>query len=92
MYENQRAPLWPIHDQTLVFDVVNQRQVAWLDGRVILPEGSSIELFDAESNTHGTATVRGVRLLNGTDTIAHQVCLDCEVEKLWWNAFDSRNE
>jgi hypothetical protein len=92
MYENRDSPLWPVHEQTLAFDAERHRQVAWLNGRVILPLGSEIDLFDAETNSQGTATVTGVRLVNGTETVPHQVCLDCDVDDGWWSAFDSRDE
>lgn len=92
MYENHNAPVWPLGERTLVFDAENQRQVAWLEGRLVLPVGSEVELFDPDTSSHGTATVTGIRLLNGTEEAPHQVCLDCSVDSRWWSAFDGRIE
>jgi hypothetical protein len=75
-----------LNHQTLLFDPMSNRQVASLDGRFIFPVGSEIELYDPDRNAHGTATVIKIRLLNGTDTVSHQVCLDVDVDGRWWNA------
>jgi len=88
MYEDGIAPEWGLNEKTLVFDLVRSRQVAWLSGRLALPVGSKVELFDPDTNTHGTATVTGIRLLNGTSHVPNQVCLDCEVESRWWEGVD----
>ncbi|PZE69313.1 hypothetical protein DEJ27_08495 [Curtobacterium sp. MCPF17_018] len=90
MYEKRQAPTFPLNDQTLVFDVDRQRQVAYLDGRLPLPLASTIELYDEATNSHGTATVVGVRLLNGTADVPNQLCLDVTVEDRWWARFDER--
>ena len=85
MYENGAIPLFPVNDRTLVFDPINARQVAELDGRVILPVGAEIELYDAGTHAHGSATVTKVRFLNGSDDLPNQICLDVEVEDRWWD-------
>jgi len=90
MYEKRQAPTFPLNDQTLVFDVDRQRQVAYLDGRLSLPLAATIELYDEATNSHGTATVVGVRLLNGTTDVPNQICLDVTVENDWWARFDER--
>jgi hypothetical protein len=84
MYEDGTYPTWPLNDQTLLFGPATNRQVASLDGRIVFPVGSEIELYDSGRNAHGTATVIKIRLLNGTDTVPHQVCLDVEVDDRWW--------
>ena len=86
MYEKGLAPLWAVNERTLIFDPTSGRQVAFLDGRVVLPVGSEIELYDAEQHAHGTATVVKVRLLNGTSKVPNQVCLDVQVDDRWWDA------
>lgn len=91
MYENRNAPVFPLNDRTLVFDVERQRQVAWLDGRLPLPSGSQVELFDPDTSTYGTATVTGIRLLAGSGNTPNQVCLDCTVDDRWWKRFDERD-
>lgn len=73
-----------VKQETLVFDLENQRQVMWLEGSHVLPPGSLIELYNERNHSHGTATVQRVRLLaepKGTTT----VCLDCEVDERWWD-------
>ncbi|OUE29961.1 hypothetical protein BFL35_12580 [Clavibacter michiganensis] len=91
MYSDEAAPVFPLNQETLVFDVKRHTQVAWLDGRLVLPIGSKIELFDPATSTHGTAVVVGVRLLNGTSKVPNQVCLDCEVEARWWEPVEERH-
>lgn len=85
MYENGTFPTWPINGKTLVFDPENNRQVTEFDGQLILPIGSTIELYNPDNNAHGTATVIGVRVLNGTAQVPNQICLDVEVEDRWWD-------
>lgn len=70
--------------------VDRQRQVAYLDGRLSLPLAATIKLYDGATNSHGTATVVGVRLLNGTAEVPSQLCLDVTVENGWWARFDER--
>jgi hypothetical protein len=88
MYEDGIAPKWGLNEKTLVLDRVRSRQMAWLSERLPLPVGSKIELFDPDMNTHGTATVTGIRLLNGTSHVPNQVGLDCGVEPRWWHGVD----
>lgn len=90
MYERRQAPTFPLNDKTLVFDVDRQRQVAYLDGRLSLPLAATIELYDEATNSHGTATVVGARLLNGTADVPNQLCLDATVKNGRWARFDER--
>ncbi|KAA0960808.1 hypothetical protein FQ142_07960 [Microbacterium sp. ANT_H45B] len=90
MYESSAYPVWPVHEQTLVFDVNHNRQVCAFDERVVLPVGATIELYDEDKNAHGTATVVGVRMLNGNAKIKNQICLDVEADKRWWDAHPVR--
>jgi hypothetical protein len=86
MYENGVYPTWPLNEHTLVFDPATNRQVTSFEGRLVLPIGATIELYDADKSAHGTATVIGVRVLNGTPATPNQICLDVEVEDRWWDA------
>lgn len=86
MYESGSYPTWPLNEETLVFDPTNSRQVTSFSGQLVLPVGSTIELYDADKNAHGTATVTGIRVLNGTAGIPNQICLDVEVDDRWWDA------
>lgn len=61
--------------RTLVFNLKENEQIFWLDGVVVLPVGSEIELMDPNVN----AKVVRVRLLAGGDNVTHDVCLDVEV-------------
>ena len=87
MYEGSAYPTWPVHETTLVFDVKADRQVCEFDQRLVLPVGSTIELYDEEKSAHGTATVVGVRMLNGSAKVGlkHQICLDVEADQRWWD-------
>lgn len=90
MYENGIAPTWTVNGQTRVYDPETNRTVATLQGHMILPVGSEIELYDPDTNSHGTATVIKIRLLNGTPSTPNQICLDVEVDDRWWDAHPHR--
>lgn len=74
-----------IASKTLVYDKGNEAQVMWLEGSVALPVGSQIELYSERGFPHhGTATVKGVRLLAAaTPTSSAQICLDVSVTDGW---------
>ncbi|GEL74635.1 hypothetical protein [Myxococcus virescens] len=80
------APTLSLKRKTLVFDQRVNKQVAWLDGVVVPPIGSKIEL--AEPNVTGFVT--GIRLMLGQpggDThseIPSNVCIDVEIPEEWW--------
>lgn len=85
MYIDAAYPKWPVNEETLVFDTIVQRQVCAFEGRVILPVGATIELYDEDITAHGTAVVVGVRMLAGAGDVANQICLDVETEQRWWD-------
>ena len=86
MYENDDVPPWSLDANTRVYDPANNRPVGTFKGHVTLPVGTEIELYDPDTNSHGTATVIKVRVLNGHGTVPPQICLDVEVESRWWDA------
>ena len=65
---------------TIVHDRARDRQVMRIQGTVVLPVGSEIELTDPNL----TATVTGIRLLAGDAFTAAYVCLDVEVPGEYW--------
>ena len=77
-------PRYNVGTWTVVHDVESQEAIMQLDGVIVLPVGSTIELI----HPNRTARVVGVRLLapatwspDQGDKAVH-VCLDVQIEKL----------
>ncbi len=65
---------------TYVHDKQRNRQVMRLDGMVVLPVGSRLELPDSPES----AEVVGVRLLSPSKNHPAHVCLDVKVPDAYW--------
>jgi hypothetical protein len=65
---------------TVVHDKARNQKVMELDGVVVLPVGSTIELPDSQDS----AEVIGVRLLSPVDDYPAHVCLDVKVPREYW--------
>ncbi len=66
---------------TIVHDRARNLQVMRIQGAVVLPVGSEIELTDPNL----TATVTGIRLLAGDSFTPVHVCLDVRVPGEYWD-------
>ncbi len=65
---------------TIVMDRARREVVMRIEGVVVLPAGSIIELTDPNVN----ATVVAVRLLAASEGMTTGVCLDVEVPEAYW--------
>jgi hypothetical protein len=75
------APTLALHSQTLVFDRARRREIMRIQGVLVLPVGSTIELADPDVS----AIVVGVRLSAGAEETPVEVCLDVDVPAEYWD-------
>ena len=79
------VPRLNLESYTVVVDRARHETVMLIEGVVIMPIGSTIEL----SEPNVDATVIGVRLLAGSKRVPVCVCLDVEVPESYWSDADS---
>ena len=86
---NERGePITPevaLAPKTLVMDIETHQQLFWIDGLVVLPVGTVVEL--AEPNVD--AVVERVRLLAGGTQHPVMVTLDVRVPQKYWDEIES---
>ena len=79
-YGRNVTPRIELDPFTIVMDRARQEVVMRIEGVVILPVGSIIELTEPNVD----ATVIAVRLLAANERIPTRVCLDVEVPEAYW--------
>ena len=82
------VPRIELDPYTMVVDRARQEVVMRIEGVVVLPVGSIVELTDPNVD----ATVVAVRLLAGNERIPMRVCLDVEVPEAYWDDAADKEE
>jgi hypothetical protein len=80
MTPSDQAPNLRFDGRTLIFDVITQRHVMWIDGVVVLPVGTTVDLGPPNVE----ASVTGVRLQAGKNQSSAAVILSVEVPAKYW--------
>ena len=78
--QSEDTPRLPLDGRTLIFDVVTQKAVMWIDGVVSVPIGALVQLGPPNVD----APVVSVRLQAGKETGSALVVLDVEVPAGYW--------
>jgi len=81
------VPKYPLLERTALFDRARQCNVAWVDGLVVLPIGSVVELSDPDAedaDKNVDALVVAVRLFLPATGNAASVTLDLDVPEAFY--------